>query len=227
MLTLLLSLGLAHPPGGVQLPHWVGSAYAGDASEVIDVGVGESVVRREPRALSRVLISDPTVASLKLLEEGQFQVLGNAVGTTDLWVWYRDDPDHPRVFEVHVQNDLSDMTRRVNAAVPGVAPRVYAVKDRVVVEGEVPDMESAERVASVARIYDKNFVNLMTVKGDPQVQLHVTFAEVSRTGLRELGLNILGQSSRTSSRSPGRGRLAPLLPTRPRRSRTRTSTATR
>ncbi len=183
----------------------IAPAYAEDPAQVIDVGVGESVIRKEPRPLSRVLISNPEVASLKLLEEGQFQVLGAAIGSTDLWVWYRDDPDHPRVYNVHVSNDLSDMTRRVAAAVNGVAPKVYAVKDRVVVEGEVADLETADRVASVARIYDKNFVNLMTVKGDQQVQLHVTFAEVSRTGLRELGLNILGQSPRDQFEMAGPG----------------------
>lgn len=214
MLTTLLTLGLAPSPittsGAPCLAFAlveslaIGVAHA-EETPTIDVGVGESMIRKEPRSLSRVLISNPEVASLKLLEEGQFQVLGLSIGTTDLWVWYRDDPDHPRVFKINVQHDLSDMTRRINAAVAGVAPRVYAVKDRVVVEGEVPDLESAERVASVARIYDEEFVNLMTVRGDQQVQLHVTFAEVSRTGLRELGLNILGQTARDQFSMAGPG----------------------
>ncbi len=178
--------------GPTALP-FIHSAYAEDNAP-IDVGVGESVIRKEARPLSRVLISSPDVAEIKILEEGQFQIRGVQVGTTDLWVWYRDDVSHPRVYKVQVQNDLSDMTRRITAAVTGPAPRVYPIKDRVVVEGEVADLETAERIASIARIYDEKFVNLLTVKGDSQVQLHVTFAEVSRTGLRELGLNILGQS---------------------------------
>lgn len=204
MLSTLLSLALIQSPtvsGAPGLPYFlarsglIGSAWAEEPAASIDVGVGESVIHQEPRALSRVLISNPAVASVKLLEEGQVQVLGLAVGTTDLWLWYRDDPAHPKVYAVHAGNDLSDLTRRVNAAVSGVPPKVYAVRERVVIEGVVADLESAERVASVARIFDEEFVNLMTVQGDNQVQLHVTFAEVSRTGLRELGLNILGQFS--------------------------------
>lgn len=214
MITTLLTLALTLPPTGTSgAPNHafslaeslgIGSAWAEDTPMIV-VGVGESVIRQEPRILSRVLISNPEVASLKLLEEGQFQVLGLEVGTTDLWLWYRDDPTHPRVYQVQVENDLSDMTRRVAAAVTGTSPRVYAVRDRVVVEGEVPDLESAERVASIARIYDKEFVNLMTVRGDSQVQLHVTFAEVSRTGLRELGLNILGQTGNNQFSIAGPG----------------------
>lgn len=163
-----------------------------DASApVLDVQVGESYIRKEPRALARVLISNPEVAELRLLEEGQFQVRGLAVGSTDLWIWYRDDVDHPRMYKVVVTNDLTEIERRVNATVGKNAPRVYPVKDRLVVEGEVADVETLERVAAIARIYDEEFVNLMTVRGDSQVQLHVVFAEVSRSGLRELGLNAI------------------------------------
>ncbi len=43
--------------------------------------------------------------------------------------------------------------------------------------------------AAIARIYDPDFVNLMSVRGDHQVQLSVVFAEVSRSGLREMGFN--------------------------------------
>ena len=58
------------------------------------------------------------------------------------------------------------------------------------VEGVIDDLNTLEQVAMVAKIYDENFVNLMSVRGDHQVQLEVVFAEVSRTGLREMGLNI-------------------------------------
>lgn len=171
-----------------------GEARAADdaAPPVLDVQVGQSYIRKEPRALARVLVSNPEVAELKLLEEGQFSVRGVAVGSTDLWIWYRDDVDHPRVYKIVVENDMTDMERRIKDVVSTSPPKVYGVRERIVVQGEVQDVETLERVAALAKVYDKDFVNLMTVKGDSQVQLHVTFAEVSRTGLRELGVNILG-----------------------------------
>lgn len=43
----------------------------------------------------------------------------------------------------------------------------------------------------VASVFDPNFVNLMSVRGDHQVQLEVLFAETSRTGLREIGFNFV------------------------------------
>lgn len=175
------------------LSAFVAPAFADEpAAPLLEVNVGESVIRKEPRSLARVLLSNPDVAELKLLEEGQFQVRGLAVGNTDLWVWYRDDVDHPRVYKVVVQSDLTDVQRRVSSAVSGsTPPRVYPLRDRLVVDGVVEDLETLERVASIAKVYDPEFVNLMSVAGDHQVQLHVVFAEVSRTGLRELGINAL------------------------------------
>lgn len=161
-------------------------------NDVIDVGVGSSVIQHEPKSISRVLISNPDVAELRLLEEGQYQVRGLAVGNTDLWVWFRGDESHPKAYRVIVANDLSDVQRRIAFVVSGEPPRIYPVRDRLVVEGAVDDLETLERVAAIAKIYDKDFVNLMTVRGDHQVQLKVVFAEVSRTGLRELGINAFG-----------------------------------
>lgn len=167
------------------------AAAAEPSSNLIDVGIGESVIQRDSRTIARVLISDPTVAELRLLEEGQYQVRGLAVGSTDLWVWYRDDIAHPVTYQVLVSADLTDVGRRIRGAVNGPAPKIYPVKDRLVVEGPVEDLETLERVSAIAKIYDEDFVNLMTVRGDHQVQLKVVFAEVSRTGLRELGITAL------------------------------------
>ncbi|MCK6521104.1 pilus assembly protein N-terminal domain-containing protein [Myxococcota bacterium] len=156
----------------------------------MDVEVGQSSIQSATRPILRVLISQPNVASIKTLSETQFQILGLAVGTTDLWIWYKDDPEHPEAYELSVHRDLSDMVRRIGAVVGESAPpQVYPMGERLVVEGVVSDIETLERIAAVATIYDPEFVNLMTVAGDSQVQLEVVFAEVSRTGVRELGID--------------------------------------
>ncbi|MCB9744418.1 MAG: pilus assembly protein N-terminal domain-containing protein [Alphaproteobacteria bacterium] len=158
----------------------------------LDVELGQSQIEQTPRNIHRVLISEDSIAELKILEQGQFQVRGLEVGTTDIWIWYVDDKEHPEVIEVTVHRDLSELIRRVGELVTeGPPPRVYPLEDRIVLEGPVPSLEALERIAAVAKVYDEDFVNLMSVKGDHQVQLEVTFAEVSRTATREMGLNIL------------------------------------
>ena len=169
-------------------------AHAQDVprTQWLDVEVGQSSIQKSSRPFARVLISDPDVAEIKLLEEGQFSIRGLAVGSTDLWVWYRDDTEHPEVFELTVHRDLSDLIRRSGELVPdGAPPRVYPLENRIVVEGTVPDLLTLERIAAIAEVYDEDFVNLMTVRGDHQVQLEVVFAEVSRSAVREMGLNVI------------------------------------
>jgi pilus assembly protein CpaC len=175
----------------LSVPLWCSTAQAAEG-DVIDVGLGESVIQRDSRAVARVLISDPEIAELRLLEEGQYQVRGIAVGSTDLWVWYRDDIAHPRTYKVVVNADLTDIQRRVASTVGQGAtpPQIYPIKDHIVVEGDVADLETLERISQIAKVYDEDFINLLTVRGDHQVQLKVVFAEVNRSGLRELGLNV-------------------------------------
>lgn len=166
-------------------------ARAQQGAQWVDVPVGQSFIYQESRDIQRVLISNNEVAELKQLTPGQFQVRGLAVGSTDLWVWFKDAPDRPVSYTLTVHEDLSDMVRRVDHTVKENPPRVYPLMQRLVVEGPVSDVETLERVSAIARIYDPEFINLMTVAGDHQIQLEVVFAEVDRRALRELGINAL------------------------------------
>ncbi|MFH1463568.1 MAG: pilus assembly protein N-terminal domain-containing protein [Pseudomonadota bacterium] len=177
----------------------VESVGASVGAQWLDVQAGQSLVWPAQRPIARLLLSDPEVAEVKLLEEEQFQVRGLAVGTTDLWVWYRDQAGGPVEYKLAVHQDLAELLRRTEEIVGDAEPpAIYPMHGHLVLDGKVADVETLERLTAVARIYDPEFVNLMSVGGDHQVQLRVVFAEVSRTGLRELGVNALFTGSRSS-----------------------------
>lgn len=170
-------------------------AAAADLAPSIDVGVGQSFIVQAPRPIARVLVSDREVAQVQLLEEGQIQVLGQALGTTDLWVWYRGEPADPHRTLLTVRRDLSDLDNRLAGLFSGPLPiKTSTLNNRLVLQGTVPDVEVLEAVSALAKTYDPEFVNLLDVAGDHQVQLRVVFAEVNRTRLRELGLDALWDS---------------------------------
>ena len=56
-------------------------------------------------------------------------------------------------------------------------------------------MRVPERAAEVAQLHAEKVANLIKVVGNQQVQLEVKFAEVSRAGLRELGINFFHQDA--------------------------------
>lgn len=159
----------------------------------LDIELGKSVVLELPRTPTAIAITNPDVANpVSLGVASKIQIQGTALGTTDLVVQY-GPTIAPTIYEITVHRDLSDLIRRIDSIVEGEPPRVYPLEDRIVVEGDVDDLDTLEQVALVAQLYDKQFVNLMQVRGDHLVQLEVLFAEVSRSGVRQLGLNTLVQ----------------------------------
>ncbi|MFT6231095.1 MAG: pilus assembly protein CpaC [Myxococcota bacterium] len=157
----------------------------------LDIEVGKSVVLETPQNATAIAVTNPDVADIvPLAAANKIQVQGRMVGSTDLVIQLGPGTT-PIIYEVSVVYDLTDLIRRIDQIVDGQAPRIYPLRERIVVEGSVSDLDTLERVALVASIYDENFINLMTVRGDHQVQLDVTFAEVDRTALRELGVNLL------------------------------------
>jgi pilus assembly protein CpaC len=178
---------------GVAVLMWGTPALAQDQrSDWLEIEVGKSIVLELPKVPRAISVSSPLVADIvQLGSPTRWQVQGAQIGTTDLVIQFVEGP--PMIYEVTVHRDLSDLIRQIDVVVQGEPPRVYPLRDRIVVEGRVPDLDTLERVSLVTSVFDPEFVNLMTVAGDHQVQLEVIFAEISKTGTRSLGINVLYQ----------------------------------
>lgn len=188
LLVLSCGIALAAPAVG----QTTSAPTTASTDSVIEVGTGHSYIYRGDREINRVLVSDDEVAQVNLLEEGQFQVRGVQPGSTDIWVWFRDEPAVPVRHSVRVVRDLEELRQRVQGLVGAdvEAPQVHDVENRIVLEGTVADVTTFDRVVALVQVYDAEFVNLLSVTGDHQVQLEVVFAEVSRSRLRELGVDL-------------------------------------
>ncbi len=161
-----------------------------ERSDWLDIEVGKSIVLELPQVPRAISVTNPVVADIVQLGSAtRWQVQGSRIGTTDLVIQFNGNLP-PMIYEVTVHRDLSDLIRRVDSIVDGEPPRIYPLAGRIVVEGPVADLDTLERVSLVTSIFDGDFINLMTVRGDHQVQLEVIFAEVSRTGTREMGINL-------------------------------------
>lgn len=152
---------------------------------------GHSIVYDRRRPIKQIILGDPDIINVESLSPTQFRVKGMAVGTTNLVVVYADNPAAPVSYEIVVQQDLSQLTTQISNIIgdEGTPPKAYPINGRLVIEGAVPSVQKLEQVSAVAQLFDEEFVNLMSVGGDHQVQLQVIFAEVNRSGLRQMGLN--------------------------------------
>src|SRR5882724_11197769 len=152
----------------------------------LEMGQNRLLVLSEPTA--RVSVADPKVADRKVITPTQLLLTARGVGSTDLTLWNKHD--EPLVLALLVTRNLDALRKQLKELFPGEQINVSAAGDLVVLSGEATDMRVPERAAEVAQLHAEKVANLMRVSGNQQVQLEVKFAEVSRTALRSMGLNL-------------------------------------
>jgi len=112
-----------------------------------------------------------------------------------MFVWDRSGGS--RHYEVNVQRDLSKLTNQLGELLPGETIKAESNGKNIVLSGQVSNKDMIERAVNLAAGYvDKKeeVLTLLQIRdGAPsnQVLLRVRFAEVSRSAMTELGVNLL------------------------------------
>jgi pilus assembly protein CpaC len=132
------------------------------------------------------------VADVRVVTAMQVLLTAKGVGYTHLILW--GENDRPLVVAVSCTRNLNQLRSQIHDLFPGEKINVSAAGDLVVVSGEVDDLRVPARVAELAKLHSDRLANLLQVTGDQQVQLEVRFAEVSRSGMRKMGINLLYQA---------------------------------
>jgi pilus assembly protein CpaC len=190
-LALLAAAAAAQPEPSAATPTLSVDRQLG-AAQQMTLEAGQNRLLLLSEQISRVAVADPTVADLKVVTPTQVLLTAKGPGTTDLTLWNK--ADQPLIIALQVARSVEALKRQLRELFPKEAVSVSAAGDLVVLTGEVSDLRVPERMAEVARLHAKQVANLISVSGTHQVQLEVRFAEVSRSGLKEIGVNLFGQS---------------------------------
>jgi pilus assembly protein CpaC len=150
--------------------------------------VGQNRLLLISEEITRVAVADPSVADLKVVTPLQVLLTAKGAGSTDLTLWNR--LNRPLVVALQVTRNIEPLRRQLKELFPGENITASAAGDLVVLTGETADLRVPERAVEVAKLQAKQVANLIKVAGNQQVQLEVRFAEVTRNGLREVGLNV-------------------------------------
>ncbi len=187
MLIYMLSAGvtaLAQPPEITLNPG--SSKYAGE----IAVAIYKSQILRSDSKIERILVGNPKVADVVPLTDHTFYVLGKSLGATNITV-YGPNKSLVAVADVNVTYDTEELKRRLHELLPSENIEIRPAGDAVVLSGAVTDADKLSRALSLANNYAPGKVsNMLAVRGSQQVLLHVRFAEVQRSALQELGINL-------------------------------------
>ncbi len=105
---------------------------------------GQTKVIETRRELVRIVVSNPLVADVELLNDQPnsrlLNLYGKAIGTTSLTLW--DQGKQPVTFLVRVSLDTKDLASRIRQAFPGSDVKVRQAGPQIVLDGQVTDSKT-------------------------------------------------------------------------------------
>ncbi len=116
---------------------------------------------------------------------------GKTPGGVSLVIW--DEEGQSQTFEISVDIDILGLRQEIHDAFPKEPIQIDAAKDVVILSGRASSQEVADKVLEVVKGVTGKATSLIQVPPvqNGEVLLQVKFAEVNRSALSQLGINIL------------------------------------
>ena len=198
----MVSPGSAQPTGGLTAAPVlaVGSNEAA-TSRRIDLTMGRSLVIDLPRDAKEVFVANPKVANAVVRSTRKVFIIGMENGATSIFIM---DAEGRQItaLDVTVARDLNVLRQTLNQSIAGGRFDVRAAGDSVVLSGTVNSASEAAQALDIANAFvgisaagpaaRGAVINNLTIRGKDQVMLRVTVVEVSRTVLKQFGVNLSG-----------------------------------
>src|SRR5207245_1747864 len=169
---------------------------ASESPAPLRVMVGKSLLINTTDRLKRVSVTDPDVADALVVTATQVLVHGRSPGEVSLLIW--DEYERSRSFDLRVDVDVTAAAEEIKRIFPDEQIDVSASRSAIVLSGHVTSEDVTKHAGMVAGAYSKNVINVLSFGpvGAQEILLEVKFAEVDRTAVTQLGVNLF---------SPGTG----------------------
>jgi pilus assembly protein CpaC len=156
------------------------------------LGIGKSVVIDLPRDIKDVLVADPKIANAVVRSAQRAYIIGATVGQTNI-VFFDSAGQQIAAYDIAVKRDLNGVRAALKQTLPNADIQIEGVGDGVVLSGSAANPIEAQQAADLAaRLVggaDK-VVNSIAVRGRDQVMLKVTVAEVARSIIKQMGIDL-------------------------------------
>jgi len=182
-------------------------AYAQDASAVLTTAgstVAHNISQPSERVemivkSSRILTLEERIPKFQVYNElvvgatpvsqNQIQIFAKTPGTTQLNLW--DTNDRLYTVDVIVMADARQVEGILESQLPLATLKVIPIKDSAsaIISGTVTSVDDVDRAVAITEQFYTTVVNNIRVVGVQTVLLHTKIMEVSRTKLRDLGID--------------------------------------
>ena len=158
----------------------------------LSLGVGKSIVIDLPRDIKDVLVADPKIANAVVRSAQRAYIIGATVGQTNI-VFFDSAGQQIAAYDIAVKRDLNGLRAALKATLPNADILIDGVGDGVMLTGTaaspIEAQQAGDLAARLAGGADK-IVNSIVVRGRDQVMLKVTVAEVARSIIKQMGIDL-------------------------------------
>src|SRR5690606_23628621 len=192
--------GMSPVSAGTDYPKTINLAPGDHVSgRLLRVGLGRSVVINLGEDVRDVLVSNPEIADAVVRSNRRVFILGNKAGQASLFLFGQGGRQIAS-FDLAVETDTTELNAMFARMIPGAQIRAESVNGSMILSGTARNAADAQRAADLAARFVKGggddkstpVLNMISVEDGEQVQLKVTVAEVERSVIKQLGVNLAG-----------------------------------
>lgn len=170
----------------------------GSQSASLVLPFGKSAIIDLPADARDILISNPAIADATVRTARRAYVIGRQIGQTNIFFFDANGRQIANV-EIRVEPDVEPLNDILRRHAPDANITAEAVNGSVVLSGTARNAAEADRARQIAGQFiqtstgaagEQRIVNLIAVQGSEQVLVRVRVVEMSRTLVRQLGINL-------------------------------------
>jgi pilus assembly protein CpaC len=158
----------------------------------LSLGIGKSIVIDLPREIKDVLVADPKIANAVVRSAQRAYIIGATVGQTNI-VFFDAQGQQIAAYDIAVKRDLNGARAALKQLLPNADIQIDGLGDGVILSGSAASQIEAQQAGDLAaRLAGgaEKVVNNIAVRGRDQVMLKVTVAEVQRSIVKQLGVDL-------------------------------------
>ncbi|MGE0628121.1 MAG: type II and III secretion system protein family protein [Hyphomicrobiaceae bacterium] len=166
----------------------------------ITIGSNKSVLIELPHELRDVVVSNPDYIDAMVQSSSRVYLIGKKNGQANVF-FFDSRGERILTLEVRIEPDTTPLDRLLHKLLPNSNIKTEILNDTLILTGSVRSPIDSNRAADIASRFGVTnpsgdgrakgkVVNMLAVEGEDQVMLRVTIAEVNRTTLKQLGINL-------------------------------------
>ncbi len=162
------------------------------ASRTLTLGLNKAAIIELPVDAKDVLVSNPAIVDAVVRTARRTYVIGMEIGQTNAF-FFNARGDQILNLEIRVERDLAGLSNMIARFLPNARVKVDAVNDNIVLSGRVPNAAQATQARDLAARFagdPEQVLNMLAIEGKEQVNLRVTVAEMQRSLIKQLGVDL-------------------------------------